>query len=144
VLQALFYPFFWTQQPLRTSPQAFRELSMPALELICCCWRSRASPCCTPTCLAPDLRLGRRTLHRAAHNRHLLDLGGHLRYLPLPGPLEMLSFVILGLCVRRLFSPLRPWPIAACLLAAIVIASLVTEQTDNIGRTAWAGRDITC
>ena len=69
-----------------------------------------------------------------------VDVFAIYRYLV---PLEMLSFVILGVCLRRLFSPLKPWPIAAGLLAAVVIASLVTEQTDNIGRTAWASRYIT-
>ena len=69
-----------------------------------------------------------------------VDVFAIYRYLV---PLEMLSFVLLGVCVRRLFAPARPWPIAAGLLVAIIVASLVTEQTDNIGRTAWADRDIT-
>jgi len=55
----------------------------------------------------------------------------------------MLTFVLLGICVRRLFSPLKPWPIAAVVLVAIIVVSLVTEETDNIGRTAWASRYIT-
>jgi hypothetical protein len=144
VLQALFYPFFWTQQPLRTSPQAFRELSMPALELILLLLAVKG------IAVAARRRAWRPIFGSDAERFIVLltivtyliwvDIFAIYRYLV---PLEMLSFVILGLCVRRLFSPLRPWPIAACLLAAIVIASLVTEQTDNIGRTAWAGRDIT-
>jgi hypothetical protein len=69
-----------------------------------------------------------------------VDIFAIYRYLV---PLEMLSFVLLGVCVRRLFAPARPWPVAAGLLVAIIVASLVTEQTDNIGRTAWADRDIT-
>lgn len=69
-----------------------------------------------------------------------VDVFAIYRYLV---PLEMLSFVLVGVCVRRLLAPARPWPIAAGLLVAIIVASLVTEQTDNIGRTAWAERDIT-
>ena len=39
-----------------------------------------------PTRVAPDLRLGCRAFCCAAHDRHLLDLGGRLRHLPLSGP----------------------------------------------------------
>ena len=141
VLQALFYPFLWTQQPLRTSPQPFRELSMPALE---------AGPPAaghkghrgdsTPAGMATDLRLRReRFLVVLTIVTYLIwvDIFAIYRYLI---PLEMLTFVLLGICVRRLFSPLKPWPVAAVVLVAIIVASLVTEKTDNIGRTAWASK----
>ena len=142
--QALFYPFLWTTQPLRTSPQTFRELSMPALELVLLLLAGKGI-----AMLAR--RRAWRPIFASDAERFLVlltivtyliwvDVFAIYRYLV---PLEMLSFVILGVCLRRLVSPLKPWPIAAGLLAAVVIASLVTEQTDNIGRTAWASRYIT-
>jgi hypothetical protein len=144
VLQALFYPFLWTLQPLRTSPQAFRELTMPALELFLLLLAVKG------VALAARRRAWRPILGSDAERFIVLlavvtyliwvDVFAIYRYLV---PLEMLSFVLLGVCVRRLFAPARPWPIAAGLLVAIIVASLVTEQTDNIGRTAWADRDIT-
>ena len=42
-------------------------------------------------------------------------------------PLEMLSFVLIGVCVRRLLVPAQAWPSVAVVLAAIVALSLVTE-----------------
>ena len=144
VLQALFYPFLWTLQPLRTSPQAFRELTMPALELVLLLLAAKG------VALTARRRAWRPIFGSDAERFIVLlaivtyliwvDIFAIYRYLV---PLEMLSFVLLGVCVRRLFAPARPWPVAAGLLVAIIVASLVTEQTDNIGRTAWADRDIT-
>ena len=144
MLQALFYPFLWTLQPLRTSPQTFRELTMPALELVLLLLAVKG------VALAARRRAWRPIFGSDAERFIVLltivtyliwvDVFAIYRYLV---PLEMLSFVLLGVCVRRLLAPARPWPIAAGLLVAIVVASLVTEQTDNIGRTAWAERDIT-
>ncbi len=144
VLQALFYPFLWTLQPLRTSPQAFRELTMPALELVLLLLAVKG------VALASRRRAWRPIFGSDAERFIVLltivtyliwvDVFAIYRYLV---PLEMLSFVLVGVCVRRLLAPARPWPIAAGLLVAIIVASLVTEQTDNIGRTAWAERDIT-
>jgi hypothetical protein len=144
VLQALFYPFLWTQQPLRTSPQPFRELSMPALEAVLLLLAIKAI-------VVTARQRGWRPMFGSDAERFMVvltvvtyliwvDVFAIYRYLI---PLEMLTFVLLGVCVRRLFSPLKPWPIAAIVLVAIIVASLVTEETDNIGRTAWASRYIT-
>jgi hypothetical protein len=144
VLQALFYPFLWTAQPLRTSPQTFRELTMPALEAVLLLLVIKAVA-------VTARRRAWRPIFASDAERFIVvltvvtyliwvDIFAIYRYLI---PLEMLTFVLLGVCVRRLFSPLKPWPIAACLLVAIIVASLVTERIDNIGRTAWADRYIT-
>ena len=144
VLQALFYPFLWTAQPLRTSPQTFRELTMPALEAVLLLLVIKAVA-------VTAHRRAWRPIFASDAERFIVvltvvtyliwvDIFAIYRYLI---PLEMLTFVLLGVCVRRLFSPLKPWPIAACLLVAIIVASLVTERIDNIGRTAWADRYIT-
>ena len=37
VLQALFYPFLWTQQPLRTSPSLSESSPCPLWKLVLCC-----------------------------------------------------------------------------------------------------------
>jgi len=144
VLQGIFYPLLWTAQPLRTSPQSFREIAVPAVEVLLLLLAVKA------IAIAARRRAWRPIFGSDAE-RYLVvlsiltyavwvDVFAIYRYLV---PLEMLSFVLLGICVRRLVAPARPWPIAAFALAAIVVASLVTEQTSDFGRTAWAHRYIT-
>jgi len=144
VLQAIFYPFVWTAQPLRTSPQGFRELSIPALELLVLLLAAKGVT-------VAARRRAWRPIFASDAERFIVvlaivtyviwvDVFAIYRYLV---PLEMLSFVLVGVCIRRLFAPAKPWPVAVGLLAAIVVASLVTEQTIAIGRTSWAHRFIT-
>lgn len=144
VFQALFYPFLWTTQPLRTGPVAFRELSVPALELVLLLL------VCKGIATAARRRHWRPIFASGAERYAVVfavltyliwvELFAIYRYLI---PLEMLSFVLLGVCVRRLFAGAKWRPVAAGVLALIIVALLATEETMAIGRTAWAHRYIT-
>ncbi len=139
VLHAVFYPFYWAVHPLQVSPEAFRELTIPALELVVLLLVVKA--------VAVSVRARRwRPLFASDAERYLVvvAVASYLlwilvfsiyRYLI---PLEMLAVIVLGVCVRRLVAPLRPWPVAVVAMAVVVAASLATEKTIALGRTPWA------
>jgi hypothetical protein len=144
LLQALFYPLYWTSQPLRTSPNAFRELSLPALEIVLLLLVVKAV-----VTIAHRRRW--HPIFASSAERYIVifailtyliwvDLFAIYRYLI---PIEMLSFLLLGICLRRLFAGAKARPAAVGVLAVIIVASLATEETMALGRTAWAHRYIT-
>ncbi|MGA8679753.1 MAG: hypothetical protein WB592_04685, partial [Acidimicrobiales bacterium] len=140
-LEALLYPFIWTLHWERVGPFPFRELALPILEAVLFLLLAKGVAVCLR-------RRAWRPILGSDAERYLVLFAivayviwvfafGVYRYLI---PLEMLSFVLIGVCVRRLLVPAQAWPSVAVVLAAIVALSLVTEWSAPRGRTAWARR----
>jgi len=140
-LEALLYPFIWTLHWERVGPFPFRELALPILEAVLFLLLAKGVAVCL-------CRRAWRPIFGSDAERYIVLFAivtyviwvfvfGIYRYLI---PLEMLSFVLLGVCTRRLLAPARSWPAAAVLLSVIVAVSLVTEWSPPRGRTPWASR----
>ncbi|MGP0028963.1 MAG: hypothetical protein ACLPVF_00470 [Acidimicrobiales bacterium] len=139
--QVLFYPFYWTSDPLRAGEVSFRDLSLPILEVL--------------LLLVLVTALVRSLVHRrwmpvfaSSEERFLVWFAvvayfiwvvefGYYRYLV---PVEMLSWVLIFVVVKVLIRDWLPRPTLTIVLATLVALTVFTEHPENWGRAPWASR----
>lgn len=141
LLQAIFFPFAWTFDPVRTSQVNFRELSMPIDEalLILLLLRGAIGMYRSRTWRWPPAfgTNGERLLvagfvisyaawvHEYATYRYFI-------------PAEMMSFLVMAVCVRSLLGAFTLQSVSSLVLAGLLVFCVVTEVPGNWGRVPWA------
>jgi hypothetical protein len=137
--QVLFYPFYWTSDPLRSGEASFRDLSLPILEVLLLLLLLKG--------------LARTLAHRrwmpvfaSSEERYLIWFAvisyfiwvvefGYYRYFV---PIEMLSWILILIVVRVLTRGWAPKPTLTMILASLVALTVLTEHPENWGRAPWA------